>query len=106
MNFNQSYKKQHSAHPPQQPNPVVRTARGGLGRVRPNEIRSVLFDRLLSRWQSLRKDKRKPQISPLRYAPVEMTIMLEHSICVSKRGPRTADPSASLGMTKERATIP
>jgi hypothetical protein len=58
----------------------------GLGRVRPNEIRSVLFDRLLSRWQSLREDKRKPQISPLRYAPPDFLwnlVALAHLMLLS-----------------------
>jgi hypothetical protein len=43
----------------------------------------------------------KPQISPLRFAPVEMTILLEtrkELWCDWE----TADPSTSLGMTKGR----
>jgi hypothetical protein len=33
------------------------------------------------------RTERKPQISPLRYAPVEMTILFEHSIPRFQEGP-------------------
>jgi hypothetical protein len=38
---------------------------------------------------SLRGTERKPQISPLRCAPVEMTILFEMELGVSRRLPRT-----------------
>jgi hypothetical protein len=34
------------------------------------------------------KEKRRPQISPLRFAPVEMTILLEGEFRISTKGPR------------------
>jgi hypothetical protein len=54
-------------------------------------------------FESLRENYKKTQTSPLRYAPVEMTILFEHSIpCFPREVRGTADPSAWLGMTKER----
>jgi hypothetical protein len=89
------------------------------------------------------KKKRRPQISPLRFAPVEMTILFEAEFGVSTIGPRDCRSLGSpgfpieswgfgqmcavlfkenhisgagescevgnpgtLGMTKERATVP
>jgi hypothetical protein len=49
--------------------------------------------------------KWKPQISPLRYAPVEMTILFEHRIYAFSAEVRgTADPSASLRDDKGRGS--
>jgi hypothetical protein len=44
------------------------------------------------------RTKEKPQISPLRYAPVEMTILFEHVFSVSSRVPRNC---RSLGFARD-----
>jgi hypothetical protein len=48
--------------------------------------------------QSLRENYKKPRISPLRYAPVEMTILFEHSIpCFQERSAELQIPRLRSG---------
>jgi hypothetical protein len=53
---------------------------------------------LLTSQRTMRVPRGKPQISPLRYAPVEMTIHFEGEFRISKKGPQNC---RSLGCARD-----